>query len=534
MAVYKGINKINGGIYQLHTHAHRGGEDVMYYIISPLNHCRYTNEQIYQEVQEQLAENPFLKPLVESLLPELKKKAKKNPDANFCFSHWGKTKEIAQKELKELQWSKLDALTRVLFYQYYKQEIAAGEITVSAFFQYTRATIFQNDTGDPKRLQGAVTNHLLPVIGSKKLCTLAQMSLQEQGKLCESIRMHLVQEDLGEQTYHDVRKGLQLLLEAAQSYHLKFNYTPASLSSRIRMFNQQNRQMQQSFVPQHMDNAQRNRFFSVLQSLPDDGFALYIAGLVYSGLDYSDIPAIRFHMLQRIDLPQEHFYSILVDGRMYKNEKKFARRGILNEDCAFSVFRTMVLAPWAVTLLDRQIERFHAYGLTDTQIGKLPLSCQVHNKVSLNPSELEECLIEALQQTEIPAVKLPRAKKNQPPQEMLIEPNAKLIRNDALYVAEQWYLASLPMVHAMFGKPMTETDETSYLDLDNVELCRQWYQHMRRFDPIFSASPQMDETQNTFFLGTQPHALHVIVHAEENTQICIHTDYAANVTWKEI
>lgn len=235
-----------------------------------------------------------------------------------------------------------------------------------------------------------MTNHLLPVIGSQKLCALAQMSIQEQGKVCESIRVHLVQEDLGEQTYYDVRKALQLLLEAAQSYHLKFNYIPASLSSRIRMFNQQNRKIQQSFVPQHMDDAQRNRFFSVLQSQPDDGFALYIAGLIYSGLDYSDIPAIRFHMLQRIDLPQEHFYSILVDGRMYKNEKKFARRGILNEDCAFSVFCAMVLAPWAVKLLDRQVERFHTCGLTDAQIGKLPLSCQVRNLVDCD-LRLNEC-----------------------------------------------------------------------------------------------------------------------------------------------
>ena len=527
----KHLFTISSGQASYDFHSHRGKFDAYYIIFDADTNIPFTNAEIYSCIQARCAEEPYLHAFVDYLLPELKKKATRNPNSEFRLSCRGSCKEEALKILQSTQLQQLTDLTNILFRESQKALATAGKLTLSQFFRFARPGLLLHETEDTrKRYSGIIEKWILPVCGD--VC-LEQLSDEKQMVICKELTKELKKKAAKNETVRLVRKAYQLLLEDSQQYYKAFRFSPESISKQIAEYNYRNREINNAFIARHLDPDVRKRYFNYLTELDDNNFLSYINSLVYSGLDCSDISALPFSSLQMVQTKHEHFYRILVDRRQYKNGQKHATRNILNENCAFSCFRTVVLSPYATDLLDRRIAWFRSKGLSDEEIGKLSLSCEFPATASINFTELRKRLTIALNQLDIPDVSIPRSKKGKSLHLQVVNLDYQLIKDDALYVAQYICHLPLPLLHTMFDAHPTETDEISYLDLDSDELSRTHYLLTRRFSTVLPVSPCISENRNTISTGTQPHAVTLMLRFEKNANVSIHSDFATNTKWKE-
>lgn len=521
---------LHGGLVSYDFHSHRGKFDAFYVLFDPITEIPLTNSQLYELLQERCREEPYLLPYVEYLLPDIQRKGARYPDSEFRLSCRGKTKEEALALLQQTHSQSLDDLTFVLFRDELNSQIRAGTLTLSEFYYYARPCLFLGETEETrKRYKGLVQNWILPVAGDKRL---EELTMEEQTRICNKVGRALAAKNAQRETLRLVRHAYRLLLEDAQQYYKEFRYSPSAISKQISIHNTHNREIHSAFVPRHLDLQVRQHYFSYLDSLADNHYLAYINSLVYSGLGCSDISALPFSSLQRVDMGPAHFYKILVDRRQYKNGKRHATRGILNADCALSCFRTVVFSEDAVALIDQRIEYFRAKGLSDDEIGGLSLSCEFPGTSSVNFTELEQRLSDVLKKMGLPATSLPRVKKGAEIQMQTITAGYPLIKDDALYLAQNVCHLPLPLLHTLFDAHTTETDEQSYLDLDSDELSRTQYLFTRR---CFGADRpvQMDSAQHKCMTGSHPHAVRLILRFDESAEISIHADLGIIVSHKE-
>lgn len=521
---------LHGGMVSYDFHSHRGQFDAFYVVFDSVTETPLTNSQLNALIQNQCREEPYLLSYVEYLLPDIQRKAEHHPDSEFRLSCRGKTKEEALALLQQTHRQSLDDLTGVLFREEMKSQISAGKLTLSEFYYYARPSLFLGETNNTrKRYQGLIQNWILPVAGDKKL---EELTMEEQTRICNKVSRSLAEGKAQRETFRLIRHAYQLLFEDAQQYYKAFRYSPSLISKQIALHNTRNREIHSAFVPRHLDPDSRQRYFSYLDSFPDNHYLAYINSLVYSGLDCPDISALPFSSLQRIDMGPSHFYKILVDRRQYKNGKRHATRGILNADCAFSCFRTVVFSDYAVSLIDQRIAYFRAKGLSDDAIGGLSLSCEFPGNASVNFTELEHRLSAVMKQLNLSEISLPRAKKGVDIQMQTITAGYPLIKDDALYLARNVCRLPLPLLHTLFDAHPTETDEQAYLDLDSDELSRTHYLFTRRF--FESDRPvSMDSAQHKYMTGNHPHAVRLVLHFDEAADITIHSDFGIIVRYKE-
>lgn len=521
---------LHGGLVSYDFHSHRGQFDAFYVLFDPITETPFTNTQLYELLQERCAEDPYLLPYVEYLLPDFERKAEQHPNSEFRLSCRGKTKDDALALLQQTHGQSLDDLTCILFRDELKSQIRAGKLTLSEFYYYARPSLFLGkDEETRKRYQGLVQNWILPVAGEKRL---EELTLEEQTRICNKVSRTLSEKNAQRETLRLVRHAYQLLLEDLHQYYKEFRYSALAISKQIAIHNTRNREINSAFVPRHLDPDVRQRYFAYLDFLADGHYLAYINSLVYSGLDCPDISALPFSSLQRVDMGPSHFYKILVDRRQYKNGKRHATRGILNADCAFSCFRTVVFSDNATHLTDERIDFFRSKGLSDDEIGGLSLSCEFPGTSSVNFTELEQRLSDVVKRMGLPATSLPRVKKGVEIQMQTITAGYPLIKDDALYLAQNVCWLPLPLIHTLFDAHLTETDEQAYLDLDSDELSRTHYLFTRRcFGP--ERPVRTDSAQHKYMTGSQPHAVRLVLRFDESAEIAIHSDLGIIVSHKE-
>lgn len=520
-----------GGQVSYDFHSHLGKYDAYYVLFDPITDVPFTNSEVLTLVQERCAQEPYLFSSIEYLLPALKKKAAQHPNSEFRITCRGSSKEEALKRLQNTCYAQLNDLASLLFRSELKALCAAGKVTLSEFYRYAQPSLMLTEPENTrKRYLGVMENWILPVIGKTRL---EELAFEEQSRLCDKLNANLSKKGASTETRRLVSRSYEQLLNDSQQYYKEFRYSPASIAKQISTYTTRNQKISSAFVPCHLDEQTRNRFFKSLFALDDNSYLAYITFLVYSGLDCSDISAMLFSSLQRVDMGPNHFYKILVDHRQYKNSSRHSTRDITNEDCAFSCFRTVVFSPIATNLIDLRVAWFHSKGLSDEEIGNLSLSCEFPNVPSVNFTELKNRLTDILSQSNISGTTFPRSKKKGQIQMQTANPDYSLIKNDALYVAEHILHLPLPMLHTFFDNHPTETDENHYLDRDSDALSRTQYLYTQRF---FTQNNNclLPKTDNTnFTMGRQPHALRYVVHFKKNADLSIHSNFGVSVNWKE-
>ena len=345
MSIKKNLVQINGGAYQVSFHqCHRGGWDASYRIIDKTTYTAYTNQALLTKLNAIIANQPSQKLWIESLMPQLERKAAANPDAYFTFTHHGKTKKQAVDALRTAHKEDLNALTHVLFGDLYRKEIILGTPTIKDYFRYARPSMLTDKPKDTRdRTLGLIKNHLIPIIGDDKICTIAVMDAQQQADFCRGIEKYLYSLKKADTTRGAIVHALRLLLEDIRNFGVHFSYTPYSLTTQIQLLNSENRAIHPAFVPEHLDNAQRTALFKHAAAAPDNGYSLWLLTLIYCGFSPEELSAAYYRDIERIECADGICYTVLITGRMYLPDKRYARRSVLNSECDIDCLRRIVL-----------------------------------------------------------------------------------------------------------------------------------------------------------------------------------------------
>lgn len=517
------------GTYRLSTHLHRDQYDACCKIINPNTVKPYTYEDLYNTLCRRISENTAQEALITPYLSGIAKKAKEHPDCEFSICRRAKDKDTAKKELERCYGAEIKALMRVLFSREYHAEIAAGNVTVSAFFDYVQDVLFQDQSEENrKRLLGAIRNHVLPVIGRKKLCNLTPES---QNRICKDINARLEEEGCSASTYRLVRTAYSTLLQAAISFHVQFRYDPAYITQKIAFYKQQQDNNRLAYQTKHLDDTQRRQLFETIRAQNDNDFILLIILLCYCGLDLYEIPALHYGDCLVHVLNGDTFFSIFVDRRMRFAKEKYAVLRAYNDDYPITHLRSLALSQWTTQVLERRKSYFCLLGLSDTEINALPLSAEKPSKV-LNPTDLKRVLDDIIQQAGLPSIKLPSVDTDHTITARTLTATNTIIRRDAEYLAKHVCKFPIPMRHAMFGQGMTETDEQAYLDLDSIDWLYQQYCYLRRLDAYLKDIPAQQHSPTRITMGSAPSAQHYVIRAAEDTAITLHSNYATNSRWR--
>ncbi len=518
-----------GGTYRLAIRLHRNQYDATLKIINPNSNKPFTYADLYKSLCNRIRDNPLQESIITPYFPGIAKKAKEHPDYEFVICRRAKDKSTAQKELERCYGAELQALMRVLFSHEYHEEIATGNVTVAAFFAYIQDALFQDQLEETrKRLLGAIRNHVLPVIGRKKLSNL---TFPAQERICKEINARLEEEGRSANTYRLVRTAYAALLQAAISFHVQFRYDPAYIAKEIAFYKQQQDCNRQAYQAKHLDDAQRRHLFNTTLAQNDNDFRLFILLLCYCGLDVYEIPALHYADCLVHLFNGDTFFSLFIDRRMRFAKEKYAVLRAYNDDYPISHLRSLALSQRTAQVLEQRKSYFRALGLSDSEIGALPLSAEKPSKV-LNPTDLKQALDDIIQQAGLPSIELPFIDADHTITARTLTTTNTIIRRDAEYLATYICKFPIPMRHAMFGQALTETDEQAYLDLDSIDWLHQQYCFLRRLDAALHGIPAQQQSPVHITMGSSPSAQHYVIHASEDTAITLRSNYAIHLRWR--
>lgn len=376
-----------GNNYRTKTVTHGTVYESKVKIINPETNKPFTNQGLETTLQNCIQENPSSEEQLKPYLSGIKKKAAEHPDAEFCLSRRGEDKASAKKELENLHMAEIQVLMRVMFSKSYRETIATGDITLSAFVSYVAPFLLsKEDTWSD--YVNVLRRYVLPVIGRIKLKHMT--TKMEQENLCKKIVEHLNMRVISPRIYSLVGKAYIALLLQAVSFHVHLDYEPFYVVHKFFVKGAQPDNNRKAFRMNHFDEDQRRKLFGVIarQEYPD--FALLIVLLLYCGLNSNEIPALHYGNLQSHTYNGTHFYSIFVDRRMHHVTKKISVQRAYDDRFSFPNLRSVVLSPWVCHVLERRKDCFRSLDRTDDEINTMPLSTVKPNKV-LNPDDLKKC-----------------------------------------------------------------------------------------------------------------------------------------------
>ena len=111
-------------------------------------------------------------------------------------------------------------------------------------------------------------------------------------------------------------------------------------------------------------------------------------------------------------------------------------------------------------------------------------------------------------------------------------PDLALLRRDAAYLARTRCGANLAMLHAIFGQPITEMDEKSYIDLLGDKYVVARYLRLRRYTPY--PQPVIPASSADTLCGGGHYELIVANPTDQPQTLTLTSDYAILAAWEDI
>lgn len=493
------------------------GFEVGYKLIDPATGRPYTNAALESALKTRQVEYPALATIIEVELTTIARKAGRYPKAEFMLLCCGKDREMAEKRAKKELLPRLERLAKLLYRPHWESNIDYGSVKVEEYVHYMGDALYAGNTTDiQKHLLSALKSVVLPVIGTMRLCELDN---ETQEKLIRKINRVLKQKRASASFRGYAKRAYKGLFETIESSGYSGCAGGIRLADMITQTRRKNRALLNSVRTAHLDDNQRTALFTVL-SEENLLYPLFITSLIYSGLETCEISALHFSEFEQLELENECCYTITVAKASRKLNKRYSSISATNDDFPIRRLRKVVLCPWAADVLLRYIEKLHSQGYADSQIAQMRLSDETPNGAIVGPQEIAEKMEPLLAKAGIDEIQIPRTRKDGSVYLKTEAATIETLYRDAQYVAE-YCGADLPMLHAMFGFPRTETDEEAYLDLLSDEYAVARYLHLKRFSPF-----------------EQQHSKRHILKIENNTTepqvFQIKSDYGIKTQWREI
>lgn len=504
-----------GGLREDFSGREKGKNVVGYRLLDPQTSHPYTNKSIFETLQRNKGTYPALVPAIENEILEIARKAKEHPNAEFTRQCSADTEEKARKKAERELLPCLKGIAKLLFRPHWETLMTAGRPTVNLFVEYMGEDLFSSvKLSNRTNLFSALRTVILPVIGQKRLDEL--LVSEEKQKIKDKINKVLQDKAAGETLCGNAKRALRLLLQSIADNGYSCCTSVIELADSIALAKRQNRQLLDSVRLAYLDDEQRVNLFSLLSDKTHLHDCLIVA-LIYSGLDLSEISALRYENISRLVLAKENCYIVTVDKVTVGLDKDAASASYLNKDFAIQRLRKVVLYPWAASILMRYIEQLQKKVFSIFQIEKMRLSYSIDRQNVVAAAEMKATISKLLHEAGVPDIEVPRT-KNGKTSIHKDKPDFSLLRRDAKYIATRCG-ANLPMLHAMFGEAWSEMDEMSYIDLLSDEYAVARYMRLKRFSPYCDTKllRRVLKVQNT---------------TETTQQFTISANYALSIKWK--
>ena len=531
MAASKNDIEFCGGRARITVHPHNKQYEAKFMLLKPENNTPYTYFDLFVVLKKLQEENPQLSHLVEPWIRKLHPKADTNPTRVFCMYAQGEDKQAAKARVMELCRQVMGSLAKLVFRPLFAQNLSSGDVTVNHYVQYQEDTLFNADLPAVRtRLMGCLKNYILPVLGDVKL---KDLSKERQEKALRAINRTLRKQKSKSALCGYVRRAYKGLLIAIESSGWKGCYVGMRLADLITQTHEKNTVIRNSVRVDHLDSNQRMKLFLLLKNL----YFLYesfIVGLIYSGMDLSEIAAARFGDFAVLEMQDgDVCYTLVVSKRVRKLHDRYSTFGAVNEAYPIAKFRRIVLYPWASLLMLKWVEALRNKGYADEQIEKMRLAERSTGNTITGPAELSNLLVAVLEQAGVKEASVTRTNKEGVAYRETLPVDVELLRRDARFMAV-YCGADRVMEHAMFGDAWSETDEQAYINLLCDEYAVIRYCHLRRWSPYASGQRASSDENHLVGYAEKParHTLAISNPTDHPLTLTLTGSFAINAEWK--
>lgn len=531
MAASKNDIEFCGGRARITVHPHNKQYEAKFMLLKPENNTPYTYFDLFVVLKKLQEENPQLSHLVEPWIRKLHPKADTNPTRVFCMYAQGEDKQAAKARVMELCRQVMGSLAKLVFRPLFAQNLSSGDVTVNHYVQYQEDTLFNADLPAVRtRLMGCLKNYILPVLGDVKL---KDLSKERQEKALRAINRTLRKQKSKSALCGYVRRAYKGLLIAIESSGWKGCYVGMRLADLITQTHEKNTVIRNSVRVDRLDSNQRMKLFLLLKN-SDFLYESFIVGLIYSGMDLSEIAAARFGDFAVLEMQDgDVCYTLVVSKRVRKLHDRYSTFGAVNEAYPIAKFRRIVLYPWASLLMLKWVEALRNKGYADEQIEKMRLAERSTGNTITGPAELSNLLVAVLEQAGVKEASVTRTNKEGVAYRETLPVDVELLRRDARFMAV-YCGADRVMEHAMFGDAWSETDEQAYINLLCDEYAVIRYCHLRRWSPYASGQRASSDENHLVGYAEKParHTLAISNPTDHPLTLTLTGSFAINAEWK--
>lgn len=518
---------MNSGFIRILHNSDHGKKIASVKIIDPETNSPFTYTDINKVLNARKESCAASLPKITKHQDMIQDKLKKCPLAEFTLSRTRKTKEEADKAVTREVLPIIDELTMILFQPYQVNQSMTGTIMLQDFYHFQQKTIF---SAYPKSTQTeckcAMKQVVLPVLGT---LTLKELETADWSQLKKKIERKLSSQKACESKCRYTRQALKKLYESVQQFNRKAAVNLSLMSDSVRI-STKNTSIRQAFVPNHLDENQRQLFFQKVQHAENGDYLLFLVSCIYMGFSLPLLDCHIFGDIQRIRTASgDQIYSLPITRTPDKNGKTI---DVTSENFPLKYFRVIVFSPWAADILVRRVEQLRQNGFP--KVKDLPLSATC----SCEPDifEIEAILCKILGGIKGLPVQIPREDRVGGIRLETIQAALKLIYEDAHYVLTELCKANPIMQHASFGESRNTVDENHYLDTFSSNYTVHRYHIQSRFDPFKNTNSSIVVSQPATSVHCADKSKQTRIQVNPSTanqQLCINGKFAFCARWEE-
>lgn len=516
----------SGFIRMLHNSDH-GKKIASIKIIDPETNRPFTYTDINKVLNARKENCASSLPKIAKHQDMIQNKLKKCPLAEFTLSRTRNTKEEADKAVAQEVLPIIDDLTMILFQPYQVNQSMTGSITLQDFYHFQQNTIF---SAYPKSTQAeckcAMNHVVLPVLGT---LTLKELESADWSQLKKKIERKLSSQKACESKCRYTRQALKKLYESVQQFNRKAAVNLSLMADSVRI-STKNTTIRQAFVPNHLDENQRQLFFQKVQHTENGDYLLFLVACIYMGFSLPLLDCHTFGEIQRIETASgDSIYNILIVRKPDKNGKII---DVTAESFPLKYFRVIVFSPWAADILIQRVDWLRQNGFSKVKNLLLSATCPCEPKMP----EAEGILCNILSEIKGLPVQIPRENRMGGIRLETIQAALKLIYEDAHYVLTELCKANPIMQHASFGEARNTVDENHYLDTFCSNYTVHRYHVQSRFDPFKDKNSSIIVSQTATAVHCTDKNEQTRIHVNPSTanqQLCINGKFAFCARWEE-
>lgn len=475
MGKSKNDKKILGFNVRFKMHNTRGKVDYIAKIIDEKTKKPYTNFSVNQAMQS-LNDDDLYYLMNKDIIEEIERKAQKYPNADYSITARGSSREEACKNFEDEKKFKLLQLLALLSPD--KKDFSYKNALLKDYVLLYMEDMLINEVKTSKNSLKKCINDITSVIGEMEIGEFIGKEKEVRNRIEKFLKKHKFKQT----KINNMRKAVRIMFNHINRKIGNSRISVGLLCSTFKSEKNTSKGLKNNLIPYHLDICQRQLLFDYLKL--NDLRRLMIIGLIYSGLTFEEIVAVKFKDVEKISFKNGmSMYCIKLFRRARKNGSKYSTISIQNKDYYCNKIRYAVLYKFAADILE-QYYNYLKELYTKEEIANMRLSDITPQTNYINYEDLKAEFDDVLEILNKNAEKIFLTDNKGNSVEKDIFFTMDIFTQDAKFVAENICGMDDIKIHAMFGLEQSETDEKSYLDTLSLNYAVIRYILMLKFNPL--------------------------------------------------